>query len=167
MENKKNTKYTKEGYDALVTELEYLKGEKTEDIKKALAFARSLGDFSENSELDAAKDEQGQVAARIAELEELLKHADIVKEDEMRDDVVNLGSSVKVYEEEEEAEEEEEVEYDIVGTNQADPMRGKISDISPIGSALIGKTVGDVVSVATPNGETKLKILSVERTKAN
>ena len=163
MENKKNTKYTKEGYDALVKELEYLKGEKTEDIKKALAFARSLGDFSENSELDAAKDEQGQVAARIAELEELLKHAEIVNEEEMRDDIVNLGSSVKVYDEEF----EEEVMYDIVGTNQADPMNGKISDISPIGSAPIGKTVGEVVTVVTPNGEMKLKILSVERTKAN
>ena len=161
MEDKKTTKYTQEGYDALVTELNYLKGEKTEEVKKALAFARSLGDFSENSELDAAKDEQGQVAARIAELEELLKHAEIITADEVRDDVVNLGSSVKVYDEDF----EEEVVYDIVGTNQADPMNGKISDISPIGSALLGKTVGAEVTVATPTGDIKLKILSVERTK--
>ena len=161
MEDKKTTKYTQEGYDALVTELNYLKGEKTEEVKKALAFARSLGDFSENSELDAAKDEQGQVAARIAELEELLKHAEIITADEVRDDVVNLGSSVKVYDEDF----EEEVVYDIVGTNQADPMNGKISDISPIGSALVGKTVGAEVTVATPTGDIKLKILSVERTK--
>ena len=163
MESKKKTKYTQEGYDALVTELNYLKGEKTEDIKKALAFARSLGDFSENSELDAAKDEQGQVAARIAELEELIKHAEIITESEMCDDVVNLGSSVKVYDEEF----EEEVVYDIVGTNQADPMNGKISDVSPIGSALIGKTVGDTVSVTAPTGEMRFRIISVERTKAN
>ena len=161
MEDKKTTKYTQEGYDALVTELNYLKGEKTEEVKKALAFARSLGDFSENSELDAAKDEQGQVAARIAELEELLKHAEIITADEVRDDVVNLGSSVKVYDEDF----EEEVVYDIVGTNQADPMNGKISDISPIGSALLGKTVGAEVTVTTPTGDIKLKILSVERTK--
>lgn len=161
MEDKKTTKYTQEGYDALVTELNYLKGEKTEEVKKALAFARSLGDFSENSELDAAKDEQGQVAARIAELEELLKHAEIITADEVRDDVVNLGSSVKVYDEDF----EEEVVYDIVGTNQADPMNGKISDISPIGSALVGKTVGAEVTVTTPTGDIKLKILSVERTK--
>ncbi len=161
MEDKKTTKYTQEGYDALVTELNYLKGEKTEEVKKALAFARSLGDFSENSELDAAKDEQGQVVARIAELEELLKHAEIITADEVRDDVVNLGSSVKVYDEDF----EEEVVYDIVGTNQADPMNGKISDISPIGSALVGKTVGAEVTVTTPTGDIKLKILSVERTK--
>lgn len=163
MENKKTTKYTQEGYDALITELEYLKGEKTEEVKKALTFARSLGDFSENSELDAAKDEQGQVAARIAELEELIKHAEIISESEMRDDVVNLGSTVKVYDEDF----DEEVEYDIVGTNQADPLNGKISDISPIGSALVGKSVGAVVTVETPNGEMKLRILSVERTKSN
>lgn len=163
MENKKTTKYTQEGYDALITELEYLKGEKTEEVKKALTFARSLGDFSENSELDAAKDEQGQVAARIAELEELIKHAEIISESEMRDDVVNLGSTVKVYDEDF----DEEVEYDIVGTNQADPLNGKISDISPIGSALVGKSVGAAVTVETPNGEMKLRILSVERTKSN
>lgn len=160
---KKLTKYTQEGYDALVNELNYLKGEKTEEVKKALTFARSLGDFSENSELDAAKDEQGQVAARIAELEELIKHAEIISESDMRDDIVNLGSSVRVFDEEF----DEEVEYDIVGTNQADPMKGKISDISPIGSALIGKKVGDCVSVETPAGVMKLKILSVERTKTN
>ena len=163
MEKKKLTKYTQEGYDALVTELNYLKGEKTEEVKKALAFARSLGDFSENSELDAAKDEQGQVAARIAELEELIKNAEIIAESDMRDDIVNLGSSVKVYDEEF----DEEVVYDIVGTNQADPMNGKISDISPIGSALLGKSVGADVTVVTPTGEMKLKILAVERTKAN
>lgn len=163
MEKSKLTKYTQEGYDALVNELNYLKGEKTEEVKKALAFARSLGDFSENSELDAAKDEQGQVAARIAELEELIKNAEIIAESDMRDDIVNLGSSVKVYDEEF----DEEVVYDIVGTNQADPMNGKISDISPIGSALIGKSAGDTVSVTTPAGEMKFKILAIERTKAN
>lgn len=160
---KKLTKYTQEGYDALVNEINYLKGEKTEEVKKALTFARSLGDFSENSELDAAKDEQGQVAARIAELEELIKNAEIINESDIRDDIVNLGSSVRIYDEEF----DEEVEYDIVGTNQADPMNGKISDISPIGNALIGKTVGDCVSVETPTGVMKLKILSVERTKTN
>ena len=161
MEKKKLTKYTQEGYDALVNELNYLKGEKTEEVKKALAFARSLGDFSENSELDAAKDEQGQVAARIAELEELIKNAEIIAESDMTDDIVNLGSSVKVYDEDF----DEEVVYDIVGTNQADPMNNKISDISPIGSALIGKSVGATVTVNAPTGEMKFKILAVERTK--
>ncbi len=163
MEKKNITKYTAEGYQALVDELNYLKGEKTEEIKKNLAYARSLGDFSENSELDAAKDEQGQVAARIAELEELIKEAEIISESDMKDDVVNLGSTVTVYD----YEFEEEVEYSIVGTNEADPMKNRISDKSPIGSELINKTIGDEVIVNTPNGELKLKVLSVERTRNN
>ena len=163
MEKKNITKYTAEGFQALVDELNYLKGEKTEEIKKNLAYARSLGDFSENSELDAAKDEQGQVAARIAELEELIKEAEIISESDMKDDVVNLGSTVTVYD----YEFEEEVEYSIVGTNEADPMKNRISDKSPIGSELINKTIGDEVIVNTPNGELKLKVLSVERTRNN
>lgn len=162
MEKKRTTKYTTEGYQALVDELTYLKGEKTEEVKKNLAYARSLGDFSENSELDAAKDEQGQVAARIAELEELLKNAEIINESDMKEDIVNLGSTVMVYD----CDMEEEVEYSVVGTNEADPMKGKISDLSPIGSALIGKTIGDEVTVTTPGGDIKFKILKVERTKS-
>ncbi len=153
--------YTKDGYQALVDELNYLKGEKTEEVKRNLAYARSLGDFSENSELDAAKDEQGQVAARIAELEDLIKNAKIIDEDEIAEDVVNLGSTVTVYD----IEMEEEGEYHIVGTNEADPATGRISDRSPIGSALIGKTVDDIVSVQTPGGEIRMKIVRVERTK--
>lgn len=163
MEQKQTTKYTEEGYQALVDELNYLKGEKTEEVKQNLAYARSLGDFSENSELDAAKDEQGQVVARIAELEELLKNAEIISESDMKDDVVNLGSTVVVYD----YDMEEEVEYSIVGTNEADPMKGRISDRSPIGGALIGKTVEDEVTVDTPAGELKFKVLKVERTKNN
>ena len=161
MEQKKTTKYTAEGYQALVDELNYLKGEKTEEVKKNLAYARSLGDFSENSELDAAKDEQGQVAARIAELEELIKQAEIVDESDIKEDVVNLGSTILVYD----FDFDEEVEYAIVGTNEADPMKGRISDRSPIGAAVLGKTIGDEVTVETPGGELKFKILKVERTK--
>ena len=161
MEKKNTTKYTQDGYQALVDELNYLKGEKTEEVKKNLAYARSLGDFSENSELDAAKDEQGQVAARITELEELIKNAEIVSDTDMVEDVVNLGSTIVVYD----FDFEEEVEYSIVGTNEADPMKNRISDRSPIGSAMIGKTVGDEVIVTTPGGELKFKVLKVERTK--
>ena len=163
MEKKTTTKYTAEGFQARVDELTYLKGEKTEEVKKNLAYARSLGDFSENSELDTAKDEQGQVAARIAELEELIKNAEIISESDLKDDVVNLGSTVVVYD----YDMEEEVEYSVVGTNESDPMKGKISDRSPIGAAMIGAKEGDVVTVHTPNGEMKLKILAVSRTKNN
>ncbi len=163
MENKATTKYTNDGFQALVDELNYLKGEKTEEVKRNLAYARSLGDFSENSELDAAKDEQGQVAARIAELEELIKNAEIIDESEIKDDIVNLGSTVVAYD----YDMEEEVEYSIVGTNEADPLNGKISDRSPIGSAMIGKTIGDEFTVPTPGGDIKFKILSVSRTKTS
>ena len=161
MEQKKTTKYTAEGYQALVDELNYLRGEKTEEVKKALAFARSLGDLSENSEYDAAKDEQGQVAARISELEELIQSAEIIDESEMDENVANLGSTILLYDEEF----EEEVEYAIVSTNEADAINGKISDRSPIGAAMIGKTVGDEVAVETPGGTVRFKVLRVERTK--
>ena len=159
----KTTKYTKEGYQALVDELNYLKGEKTEEVKQSLAQARSYGDLSENSEYDEAKNEQARVATRIAELEELITHAEIIDESELREDVINLGSTVRAYD----YDMEEEVEYSIVGTNESDPMRGRISDRSPIGSAMIGKVVGDIVNVVAPGGELKFKILSVERTKNN
>ncbi len=161
MEKKQTTKCTPEGYKALEDELTYLKGEKTEQIKKDLAYARSLGDFSENSELDAAKDEQAQVAARISELEELIKNAEII--DDIKADVVNLGSTVIVYD----YDMEEEVEYSIVGTNESDPMKGRISDRSPIGAAMIGKRAGDEFVTVTPGGELKFKIIKVERTKTN
>lgn len=163
MENSKTTKYTTEGYQALIDEMTYLKGEKTEEVKASLAQARSYGDLSENSEYDEAKNEQAKVAARIAELEELITHAEIIDESEMKDDVINLGSTVLAYD----YDMEEEVEYSIVGTNESDPMQGRISDRSPIGSAMIGKVVGDIVNVETPGGEIKFKILSVERTKNN
>ena len=159
----KTTKYTKEGFQALVDELTYLKGEKTEEVKQSLAQARSYGDLSENSEYDESKNEQARVATRIAELEELINHAEIIDESELRADVINLGSTVVAYD----YDMEEEVEYSIVGTNESDPMRGRISDRSPIGSAMIGKVVGDIVNVVAPGGELKFKILSVERTKNN
>ena len=161
MDNSKTTKYTTEGYQALIDELNYLKGEKTEEVKKALAFARSLGDLSENSEYDAAKDEQGQVAARISELEELIQKAEIITENDVDENVVNLGSTIYLYDEEF----DEEVEYAIVSTNEADPMNAKISDRSPIGAAMMGKTVGDEVEVETPGGILKFRINRVERTK--
>ena len=163
MEKKQTTKYTPDGYKAIVDELTYLKGEKTEEIKKNLAYARSLGDFSENSELDAAKDEQGQVAARISELEELIKNAEIIDESDIKADIVNLGSTVIVYD----YDMEEEVEYSIVGTNESDPMKGRISDRSPIGAAMIGKRAGDEFVTVTPGGELKFRIIKVERTKTN
>ncbi len=163
MDQSKMIKYTKDGYQAMVDELNYLKGEKLEEVKISIAEARSFGDLSENSEYDEAKNEQAKVVSRIAELEGLIEHAIIIDEADLRADVVNLGSTVKVLD----LEEDEELEYSLVGTNEANPMLGRISDRSPIGSAMIGATVGDVVTVVTPNGELRLKILSVARTKNN
>jgi len=165
MENNetKLTRYTKEGFEALQSELKDLKQNKLEEVKKSLAQARSFGDLSENSEYDEAKNEQAKVVARITELEYLLEHAIVIDESEIRADVVNLGSTVKVLD----YEFDEEVEYSLVGTNEANPLLGKISDQSPIGSAMLGAVVGDIVTVQTPGGELKLKILSVERSKPN
>lgn len=163
MDQSKMIKYTKDGYQAMVDELAYLKGVKLEEVKISIAEARSFGDLSENSEYDEAKNEQAKVVSRIAELEGLIEHAVIIDEAELKADVVNLGSTVKVLD----IDEDEELEYSLVGTNEANPMLGRISDRSPIGSAMIGATVGDIITVSTPNGEMKFKILSVARTKNN
>ena len=155
------TLYTEEGYRTLVDELAYLKQTKLEEVKKSLAQARSFGDLSENSEYDEAKNEQAKVVARITELENLINHAKVIDESEIRAGVVNLGSTVRVLD----YELDEEVEYSLVGTNEANPLLGKISDRSPIGGAMIGAVVGDEIEVDTPGGKLKFKILAVERTK--
>lgn len=159
MEKQKKTMYTQAGYDALVEELEYLKGTKIQEVKKNLAEARAFGDLSENSEYDEAKNEQSKVVTRIQELEELILNAEIINESEIKADVVHLGAIVKVYDEKY----DEEITYSIVGTNEADPLNDKISDRSPIGSAMLGSRAGDVVTVETPEGEYKLRILEVRR----
>ncbi len=160
-ENK--TYYTEEGYKKLVDELEFLKGPKMQEVKEALAAARDLGDLSENSEYDEARNEQTKVVTRIQDLEELLLHAVVIKEGEVDTNVVHLGSTVKLFD----FDFDEEVEYSIVGTNDVDALNGKISDQSPIGSALLGAKKGETVVVETPNGDLKFKVLDVWRVKNN
>ena len=162
MEEKK-TYYTEEGYKKLVDELEYLKGPKMKEVKEALAAARELGDLSENSEYDEARNEQTKVVTRIQDLEELLLHAVVINETEVDTNVVHLGSTVKLFD----IDFDEEVEYSIVGTNEVDALNGKISDQSPIGSALLGAKKGETVTVETPNGDLKFKVLDVWRVKNN
>lgn len=162
MEEKK-TYYTEEGYKKLVEELEYLKGPKMKEVKESLAAARDLGDLSENSEYDEARNEQTKVVTRIQDLEELLQHAVVINETEIDTDVVHLGSSVKLYD----YGFDEEIEYSIVGTNEVDALNGKISDQSPIGSALIGAHKGEDVIVTLPSGEVKFKVVDVWRAKGN
>ncbi|MCD7831856.1 MAG: transcription elongation factor GreA [Firmicutes bacterium] len=154
--------FTESGYQACVEELDYLKNKRRQEVKDALALARSYGDLSENSEYDEAKDEQAKVESRISELEEILNSAIVVKEEEVDTSVISLGAHVTVLNKTF----DEQIEYDIVGSNEADAFAGKISDQSPIGAALMGKRVDDTVMVSTPNGSHMvLLVLDVERTK--
>ena len=155
--------YTETGYRALVEELDYLKNTRRAEVKEAIAVARSFGDLSENAEYDAARNEQAQVEARILELEDLIANAEIVDESAIKHDSVNVGSTVKVFD----VEYDEEIEYSIVGSNEANPLLGKISDQSPVGQALIGAKVGDEVVADAPGGQLRLRVLEVSRTKTN
>ncbi len=152
-------KYTKEGYEKLTAEYEHLTKVKREEVKKAIAEARSFGDLSENSEYDEARNEQAKVEARIKELEALIENAEVTNDEDLDEDVVGLGSFVKVNTN------GKEVDYKIVGSNEANPFELKISDISPIGAALKGKRAGDEVTVNTNAGQVAIKILEVSRSK--
>ena len=161
MAEAKKQHYTEEGYRALVEEFEYLKNVRRREVKDALALARSYGDLSENSEYDEAKDEQAKVEGRINELDALIKNAVVIHEAEVDESVISVGAHIKVYDETF----DEELEYNIVGSNEANALIGNISDQSPIGSALIGKRVDDEVEIHVPNGSIlKLRVLEVGRT---
>ena len=159
MAKAKQMLYTQEGYDALVEELNYLKNIRREEIKNDIAVARSFGDLSENAEYDEARNEQAKVEARIKDLEDLIANAVIVDETKIDTSIVSVGSTVKVMD----YDMDMEVEYTLVGSNEANPAEFKISDQSPIGRALIGSRAGQEISVLTPGGEIKMKILEVAR----
>ncbi len=152
--------YTPEGFKALQDELEYLRTVRVEENKKEISTARSFGDLSENSEYDEAKAEQGQIHARIAELDEMIRNARVLDESEIDKSRVSVGSIVRVFNETRGA----EVEYHIVGSYETDPVNGKISDDSPVGKALIGATAGDEVVVAGVR-EQHLQVKSVTRAR--
>lgn len=150
---------TAEGLKKMTDELDYLKNTKRVEVKENLAVARSFGDLSENSEYDEAKNEQAKVESRINELEEILKNVVVINESDLNSGIANVGMTVKVYDEEF----DEEIEYNIVGSNEADPLKNNISDQSPIGMALIGKKVDEIAEVEAPSGIIKLKILDIKR----
>ena len=150
---------TEEGLKKLQEELEFLKTTKRKEVVEAIRVALSFGDLSENSEYDEAKNEQAKTEARINELEENLKHVKVISDSEVSTDVINVGNIVKVYDEEF----EEEIVYTLVGSTEADPLLDKISDQSPIGKAIMGAKVGDEVSVNTPSGTVKLRILEISK----
>ena len=155
----KVTTVSSEGLKKLQEELEYLKTTKRREVAEAIKVARGFGDLSENSEYDEAKNEQGLVEARIAEIEAMLKNVKVIDETNIATDKVSVGNRVKVYDETF----EEEVEYTIVGSSEANPVEFKISDESPIGKALVGATVGEVVKAETPGGETVMKVLEISK----
>jgi transcription elongation factor GreA len=150
---------TYEGLTKLENELEYLKTEKRKEVADKIKEARAFGDLSENSEYDEAKNEQGQVEARIVKLELMLKNAKVIDEEKIDTNVVNLATKVKVLD----VETNEEFVYIIVGSTEADPAEFKISSESPVGKALLGRKVGDIVTIDAPGGAYKLKILAIAR----
>lgn len=148
---------TQEGKAKLEQELENLKTVKRKEVVERIKIARSFGDLSENSEYDSAKEEQAFVEGRITTLENMIRNAKIITEDEVKGDAVSLGSTVTFVE----LPDGEEETYSIVGSAEADPFEGKISNDSPIAKSLIGKKVGDEVSVQTPGGEMSVRITSI------
>ena len=155
----KQVMVTAEGLKQLEDELDYLKGEKRKEIAEKIKVARSYGDLSENSEYDDAKNEQAILEARIVTIEATLKNAVIIDEDGMNNEHIHIGSKVKI----ENITMGRVMEYKIVGSNETDPSAGKISDESPVGMALMGHSVGDVVEVETPNGVLGIKVLEISR----
>ncbi len=148
---------TPEGKKQLEEKLQYLKTVKRPEVVKKIGLAREFGDLSENSEYDSAKEEQALLESQIAEIEDTLLNAIIIKKSDIDVSKVNIGTKVKLYDEEF----DEEVEYKIVGSDESDPANGLISNESPVGAGLIGHKVGESVVINTPNGEVKYKILDI------
>ncbi len=157
-EAKKNL-MTLDGLNALEAELENLKVVRRKDVAQKLKEARAQGDLSENAEYDAAKDEQRDIEARIEELEQILKYAEVIDEENYEQGKVNVGCIVIIYD----FDFEEEDEYKIVGSTEADILNNKISNESPMGAALIGATIGDVVEYEAPEGTFKVKVVDIQR----
>lgn len=152
--------YTKEGYQELVNELERRKTTDREKIREDIAIAKGFGDLSENAEYDAARTAQAENEARIHELETLIENAVVVDENMMETGIVSLGSIVVLHD----IDEDEDITYSIVGSNEVDPLENKISDLSPIGHAIMGKRAGDEVEVTTPSGaQLRFSIVDVAR----
>lgn len=154
------SKLTNEGLKVLQEELENLKTVKRNEIAEKIKIARGFGDLSENSEYDEAKNEQALIEARIIELENMLKNVEVIDYNDDFDGKVTIGSTVKLFDEEY----NEEVIYTIVGSAEADPYDFKISDESPVGSAILGHSIGETVTVITETGDAlKFKVLDVSR----
>ena len=150
---------TQEGYDNLEKELEYLKTEKRTEISERIKVALGFGDLSENSEYDEAKNAQASNEIKIAELENKLRYARIIDESEIDTKTVQVGNIVKILD----MEYDEELEYTIVGSTEVDLFQNKISNESPIGSALLGAKKNQVIEAQTPGGVAKYKVLAIKK----
>ena len=151
-------KMSQERYNQLKDELHYMETVREREVAEQIKEARSFGDLSENSEYDEAKAEQGKLYSKIAEVKNLLENAEIVEVEVVAKGVVGIGSKVRVLD----MEDNSETDFQLVGSQEANPMQGKISDDSPIGKALMGHKKDEVVTVEAPAGSMKFKILSVE-----
>jgi transcription elongation factor GreA len=155
MTEKKDIFLTPEGYLEIENELNDLKLNKRPEVIQALQEARALGDLSENADYDAARNEQARLEARIKELDYMIEHAKII--DNPTKSTVTVGTTVTI----DYVEDDERVEYKVVGSLEADPSNNKISNESPIGSAIMNRKVGDIISVDSPNGAYKVKITKI------
>lgn len=155
----KEFKLTAERLAELEKELNWLKTTREKEVAELIKEARSFGDLSENSEYDEAKNEQSKLYGRIAEVENILAHAVVISEDETASDTIGLGCTVVVRD----LEMDEDETYEIVGSQEANPSQGRISDDSPFGRAMLGHKVGEEVTVEAPVGAIKFRVISVER----
>jgi transcription elongation factor GreA len=152
-------KITYEGLKKLEDELQDLKVNRRKEVAEKIKEARELGDLSENAEYDAAKDEQRDIEARIEEIEKILKNVEVVDEDEVDTSKVSIGCKIIL----KDLEFDDELEFKIVGSTEANSLKGKISDESPVGKAISGKKVGDVVEVETQEGMIKYQIMKIQK----
>ena len=158
MAEKKNI-LTYEGLKQLEEELQDLKVNKRKEVAEKIREAREQGDLSENAEYDAAKDEQRDIEARIEEIDKILRNAEVVVEEDVDVNKINIGCKVRLLD----VEYEDELEYKIVGSTEANSLKGKISNESPVGKALMGAKVGDMITVETQAGPVQYKVLGIEK----
>jgi transcription elongation factor GreA len=157
--SEKKVVLTYEGLKKREEELEELKTVRRKEVAEKIKEARGQGDLSENAEYDAAKEEQAEIEARIVLLEKMLRNAEVIDEEELSSDKISVGCKVKLYDKEF----DEEVEYSIVGSAEADPMEGRISNESPVGMGLLGHSVGEEVTITAPDGDIVFKVLEITK----
>ncbi|MDE6731909.1 MAG: transcription elongation factor GreA [Oscillospiraceae bacterium] len=157
--NKPITVLTRAGEEKLKAELDELKSVRRHEVAEKIKVALSFGDLSENSEYDEAKNEQGIIESRIAEIEQVLAHSQVIDDDDISTEKVGIGTTVKLLD----MDMDEEMEFRIVGTKEADIDSGRMSDESPIGRAIMNREVGEEVIIEVPDGEAKMKILEIRK----